>query len=926
MSEQRQKTSADPQIGSQNDEQLQSREFAEGAFRLYADLYDFSPASYFTLAQDGTVLKANQAGTDLLGVDYEELVNQRLELFIPVGSRQDFNDFLGILSSGKGKKYIELPFLKNRQSHIWGQMEATCFEGGPETRVVIMDITRSRHTEMILQTQLDLSQYADSHSLDELLQKTLDAVEALTNSQIGFAHFLEEDQQTLHLQTWSTNTLKNMCTAEGKNSHYPVDQAGVWVEAVHTRTPVIHNDYPGLPASLRKGMPQGHAPVQRELVVPILRNGLIMMIMGVGNKPTDYTDQDIEILSKIAGLSWDVIQRKRVQESLRESEQRFQSAFEFAAIGMALVSPAGLFVKVNQALCDLLDYSPQELTALTFQDITHPDDLEVDLEYVRQMLAGEISTYQMEKRYIGSHHNVIWILLSVSLIRDTQNQPLYFISQIQNINSRKQVEKVLQEFANFPVLNPGPVLRIDSAGLIKLANPVASSLGLVVGTYINSFISELNSASLVDCINTGSTNNYEMAINDRFFAMTLRGAPQMDQAFIFGVDITRRKLAEKLLQDSELFVKNILNSLTAHIAVLDSDGAIIAVNEGWNKFARENDSPDPAAYLGTNYLAACRAAAQAGDLTALQIAQNISALLDGSLAEFSTEYPCNSPTQERWFTVTGVPQHGSRKGAILIHQDITDLKRAELELQQSQLQEAKAEIDRQLKRFQTEVTQNISHELRTPMTQIMLTLNLVLLEKFGDSEDLNWFVESALSQTHRLNIIVDSLIFLSDLDAGNMPVISEVIDPVLNFGFPIKKLTEQYKDKALKIEIRIAKDLAINAPITAFTLACTHLVDNSLKFSPPKGSVLIDLASNGIGGCILTITDHGPGIPKELQEKVFERYFQVSQGLTREYGGLGVGLTIARIVARSLGGDVTILPAPRGSRVQMVIPPAPLDK
>jgi two-component system sensor histidine kinase TctE len=90
-------------------------------------------------------------------------------------------------------------------------------------------------------------------------------------------------------------------------------------------------------------------------------------------------------------------------------------------------------------------------------------------------------------------------------------------------------------------------------------------------------------------------------------------------------------------------------------------------------------------------------------------------------------------------------------------------------------------------------------------------------------------------------------------------------------------------------------------------------------------SVLIDLAANGYGGCVLTVTDYGSGIPAALHEKVFERFYQISQGDTRQYGGLGVGLTIARIIARTLDGDVGILPTQRGCRIQMILPPAPLD-
>jgi PAS domain S-box-containing protein/putative nucleotidyltransferase with HDIG domain len=142
--------------------------------------------------------------------------------------------------------------------------------------------------------------------------------------------------------------------------------------------------------------------------------------------------------------------RQRLEElltertvQLRESEERFQSAFEYAAIGMGLVAPDGKWLKVNRSLCGIVGYEEHELLCRTFQDITHPDDLEADLDYVRRMLAGEISTYQMEKRYFHKQGRVIWVLLSVSLVRDRDGKPMYFISQVEDISKRKLAESEL---------------------------------------------------------------------------------------------------------------------------------------------------------------------------------------------------------------------------------------------------------------------------------------------------------------------------------------------------------------------------------------------------------------------------------------------------------------------------------------------------
>ena len=130
-----------------------------------------------------------------------------------------------------------------------------------------------------------------------------------------------------------------------------------------------------------------------------------------------------------------------------DPDSLFQNAFEFAAIGMALVSPEGKWLRVNRAICEITGYTEAELLERTFQDITHPEDLEADLENVRKMLAGEIKTYQMEKRYFHKNGSVVWILLSVSLVRTKSGEPLFFIGQIQDITRQKASEEKLAKAA-----------------------------------------------------------------------------------------------------------------------------------------------------------------------------------------------------------------------------------------------------------------------------------------------------------------------------------------------------------------------------------------------------------------------------------------------------------------------------------------------
>ena len=173
---------------------------------------------------------------------------------------------------------------------------------------------------------ISLEERAKDLSLEQILRATLDEAEALTGSHIGFYHFVEEDQENLLLQAWSTRTEAEFCTAEGKGMHYPVSKAGVWADCLRVGHPLIQNDYQNVPN--RKGLPPGHATVLRELVVPVKRSGRVVAVLGVGNKLADYDEADIESVQLLADLAWHLAASKRMTLELENSLAKNQALIQ----------------------------------------------------------------------------------------------------------------------------------------------------------------------------------------------------------------------------------------------------------------------------------------------------------------------------------------------------------------------------------------------------------------------------------------------------------------------------------------------------------------------------------------------------------------------------------------------------------------------
>ncbi|HRQ24103.1 MAG TPA: PAS domain S-box protein, partial [Anaerolineales bacterium] len=292
-------------------------------------------------------------------------------------------------------------------------------------------------------------------------------------------------------------------------------------------------------------------------------------------------------------IARDITERKRAEDALYKSEDLFRKAFQYSAIGMALVSIDGKWLKVNSRLCSMLGYSEKALLKKTFQDITHPGDLKADLNYVRQMLAGELETYTMEKRYIHKNGGVVWVLLAVSLVKNDDGTPLHFISQIKDITERKRAAEELRKsegrYRSIAEDMPALVCRFKPDGVLTFLNSFYSD-------YLDLPADELLGRNLFDLIpdpekelvrkKLYALDHQTPFITYEYKTLNVRGEEcwqrWTDRALFdeqgevveyqsVGEDITERKQAEQALREAEAKYRSLVENLPAILYLDEPD-------------------------------------------------------------------------------------------------------------------------------------------------------------------------------------------------------------------------------------------------------------------------------------------------------------------------------------------------------------------
>ena len=319
-------------------------------------------------------------------------------------------------------------------------------DGSPKEALLILSIiTERKRANDILQARIRISEYAAGHTLDELLQYALDEFCAFVESPIGFFHFVEADQHTIALLAWSTATLNAMCTAEGAGHAYDVSQAGVWADSLRQAAPVIHNNFASLPG--RRGFPDGHAPVSREIVLPILRDQKVVALIGAGNNTRNYTASDVSYGMRLADLIWDIVEHKKAENQLEQSARDLNQAQHYSHVGSWKWQIPENRIECSDEMLRICGINREHFNGDRAEIIVttvHPEDrARVEQFYLAQIYQSRLDPLEYRVIWPDGSVHYIWSKAG-ELIRDEQNRPLLLKGFAQDITERKLAENALR--------------------------------------------------------------------------------------------------------------------------------------------------------------------------------------------------------------------------------------------------------------------------------------------------------------------------------------------------------------------------------------------------------------------------------------------------------------------------------------------------
>ncbi|AFZ36467.1 multi-sensor signal transduction histidine kinase [Stanieria cyanosphaera PCC 7437] len=690
-------------------------------------------------------------------------------------------------------------------------------------------------------------------------------------------------------------------------------------------------------------MSSAEIPLFRALQGEPVRN-VEMMIIPKQGKPRlllangdPIIAPDGEKLGAVVAMR-DITERKQIEQALQESKARFTEAFGNAAIGMAIVSLEGQWLEINTALCQMLGYSEADLLATNFQSITYPEDLAQDLLCVKQLISGEIESGQLEKRYLNKQGEIVWVSLSVSVVKNEQNQPLYFVALIENITNRKQIEQDLQEserrfraifnsmFQFIGLLKPdGTLLEANQTALdfggFRLEEIVNRPFWEISWWQINAQTQQQLQQAIMQAA-SGEFVRYEVDIlgaNNQIATIDFSLKPVLDEngqislLIPEGRNITESKKIQEKLQRNEQRWQLAIQSTGDGIWDWNVQTNEVYYSPRWKEMrGYQNDE------IRGNF-------EQWAELIHSDDYEKVMSALEQHFTKqipFRLEYrTLHRDSSYRWILVQGqavCDEIGQILRMVGAETDITERKQAQVALAQlneeleARVKQRTSQLEQvnkillattgQLEKRNQELDQFAyvaSHDLKAPLRAIA-NLSEWLEEDLEDKldDDTRHNLNLLRGRVHRLENLINGLLAYSRVGRVSSEFQLVSVERLLNEIIDSLVVPPEFK-----IEI-IGKMPTFRTQLLPLQQTFSNLIDNAIKHHPRQdGKVSISVVEQE-NFYEFTVSDDGKGIDPKYHDRIFTIFQTLEARDNKE--STGIGLSIVKKAVENQGGAITV--------------------
>jgi PAS domain S-box-containing protein len=676
----------------------------------------------------------------------------------------------------------------------------------------------------------------------------------------------------------------------------------------------------------------------------------------------------------------DVTPRRQAERALRASEERLSAVFKQAAVGIAITDITGRFQEVNHKFSSILGYSHEELHALTFFALTHPDDIAATQVEARRLLNGEIENYSLEKRYVHKNGSHVWSNTAVTLLRNESGEAAQFIGIIQDITDRKQADELRGRLAAVIEHSDDAIITKTLTGIITTWNPGAEqifgySASEAVGQPVTMLIPENHldeEPAILERLRRGERIDHYETVRKRkdgsLIDVSLTVSPIKDPSGkIIGAskiarDITRQSRTEAMVREqahvlelldttgraiaSQLDLKNVLQTVTDIATQLSGAqfGAFFynvtnargesfllytlsgAPREAFEKFGPPRNTP---VFRPTfNGEAVVRSADITKDPRYGKLAPH-HGMPQGHL-------PVRSYLAAPVFTRTGevigglffghpdtnvFSEHAERLVTGVAAQAAVAMDNARLyEAAQREIasrERAEAAL-RETDQRKDEFLATLAHELRNPLAPIRQAA-MISKSASANAEQKRWSHDVIERQVHHMSLLLDDLLDISRITRGNLDLRTEMTELALIVDAAVETSRPLIDAKRHELLIDLPSEpVRLAADPLRLAQVLSNLLTNAAKYTDPRGTIRLRATADKDAVCIV-VSDTGIGIAPEALDAVFTMFSQVKSTQDRSEGGLGIGLALAKGVVKLHGGTIEARSAGIGRGSEFIV-------